>query len=699
MDEALALCSGPAGMTATALEPTLVLRLNHDDVETILRHDTVVRRLLAWRLLERLAAEGDGQPLAAAVHRRTKRPYQIFGPLGDHQDRDGAPGVPRAFFLARNLAEGGRLCVLYDRAGAWHEITAWRPATLLDLMETYGNVPEAVAVAWLAELCVALDYWHRRGIVYTRSQDLTPGTIYLDEEGHVSVTAASSPTTRGAGPAGGRGSLPVPSRTAARGPVGPAADVSALARLTADLVGWQAHEDATAPISAPLRDLLLWATNPQAAARPSTLAEFARAVAKLPLMARWERARKRPASDSGLQVAIIRPRTGGGSGRLRLALATLAVVLVLLGVAIQGFLWLEGGHSGSRTAAPAARGTSVAVQALHVHPQRTGPARLAIQRAMPPAAYTGRTRAGAPSPLRQVTGRLYALAAGCRGPASLAVVRGTGRLLASGLSDAAALRVAGSIQRPAALMEGQCPAAAGQSHILALRLHRLQQQRVAAVARAEARRRGQVARQRAAAALQTEARRLRAQLDQPGLCRTMDRALAAATTERVIREATASTQAGYMDMGAVVLLVQQVSSLSPCGGSAAAQAAGMQQLGRAVDMLVRVARLSRALDTSLRQGGSAAPTATPALPLDAGGIAPRHAPQRAAPPAAVPDGRYVVVPGDSLWSIAQQHYHNGFAWVFIWAANKYHTVAPGQTLSSPDIVVPGWRLTVSRRLP
>ncbi len=50
--------------------------------------------------------------------------------------------------------------------------------------------------------------------------------------------------------------------------------------------------------------------------------------------------------------------------------------------------------------------------------------------------------------------------------------------------------------------------------------------------------------------------------------------------------------------------------------------------------------------------------------------------------------------GDSLWEIAEDQYGNGADWSKIWDANRGERQADGRTLSDPDVIQPGWNLTV-----
>lgn len=58
------------------------------------------------------------------------------------------------------------------------------------------------------------------------------------------------------------------------------------------------------------------------------------------------------------------------------------------------------------------------------------------------------------------------------------------------------------------------------------------------------------------------------------------------------------------------------------------------------------------------------------------------------------DAQVEVHAGDSLWGIAEDQYGDGADWSKIWEANKGEQQADGRTLSDPDVIQPGWNLTV-----
>ena len=50
-------------------------------------------------------------------------------------------------------------------------------------------------------------------------------------------------------------------------------------------------------------------------------------------------------------------------------------------------------------------------------------------------------------------------------------------------------------------------------------------------------------------------------------------------------------------------------------------------------------------------------------------------------------GTHTVVPGDTLWDLAQRYYRDPFQWRLIWDANKAQ-------VSDPNLILPGWVLTI-----
>ncbi|MGH9026967.1 MAG: LysM peptidoglycan-binding domain-containing protein [Acidimicrobiia bacterium] len=89
---------------------------------------------------------------------------------------------------------------------------------------------------------------------------------------------------------------------------------------------------------------------------------------------------------------------------------------------------------------------------------------------------------------------------------------------------------------------------------------------------------------------------------------------------------------------------------------------------------------------ALQPGGALLPGWVLVLPSDAT-IDP--------PPPAVPDAGVVTVqPGDSLWAIAARTLGDPHRWPEIDALNRGRPQPDGQTLTDPDLILPGWQLAV-----
>ncbi|MFB8177686.1 BTAD domain-containing putative transcriptional regulator [Streptomyces sp. NPDC055966] len=72
-------------------------------------------------------------------------------------------------------------------------------------------------------------------------------------------------------------------------------------------------------------------------------------------------------------------------------------------------------------------------------------------------------------------------------------------------------------------------------------------------------------------------------------------------------------------------------------------------------------------------------------------------PARAAPPGETETVRhieYTVIEGDTLWDIAHAHMGDGLTWPRIYALNKHRVQSDGARLTDPDLIRPGWHLTI-----
>ena len=67
----------------------------------------------------------------------------------------------------------------------------------------------------------------------------------------------------------------------------------------------------------------------------------------------------------------------------------------------------------------------------------------------------------------------------------------------------------------------------------------------------------------------------------------------------------------------------------------------------------------------------------------------------AAAPAVQPElPTYTVQPRDTLWDIAEKHLSDPMRWGEIWNLNRDHQQVDGRTFTNPDLICPGWKLTL-----
>lgn len=81
------------------------------------------------------------------------------------------------------------------------------------------------------------------------------------------------------------------------------------------------------------------------------------------------------------------------------------------------------------------------------------------------------------------------------------------------------------------------------------------------------------------------------------------------------------------------------------------------------------------------------------LPPDAAGLTPSPPVEPTAPVQPSPS-EVVVEPGDSLWKLAEEHLGNGERYTEIYAANAGKPQTDGTTLTDPNLIEPGWHLTI-----
>ncbi len=84
-----------------------------------------------------------------------------------------------------------------------------------------------------------------------------------------------------------------------------------------------------------------------------------------------------------------------------------------------------------------------------------------------------------------------------------------------------------------------------------------------------------------------------------------------------------------------------------------------------------------------------AASSSAAVPLDANTAAPAST-----APTSTKDEQHVVKPSDTLWGIAQAEYGDGSRYPEIFEASHATTQADGHHLSNPDLILPGWKVTV-----
>jgi nucleoid-associated protein YgaU len=95
----------------------------------------------------------------------------------------------------------------------------------------------------------------------------------------------------------------------------------------------------------------------------------------------------------------------------------------------------------------------------------------------------------------------------------------------------------------------------------------------------------------------------------------------------------------------------------------------------------------------LPQSTRGGPVPLAVLPLAPSVVVPPPRPPTAGPLASV----YVVRPGDTLWSIAARALGDPFRWQALWRLNAARRMNDGARFVDPDLIRPGWRLTLPGR--
>lgn len=103
-------------------------------------------------------------------------------------------------------------------------------------------------------------------------------------------------------------------------------------------------------------------------------------------------------------------------------------------------------------------------------------------------------------------------------------------------------------------------------------------------------------------------------------------------------------------------------------------------------------------DTAPSAAATTAPVAAPTPIVDAAAVTTETPAPAAESPAAAAattqDVQRTIQPGDTLWGIAEEAYGSGDRYPEIFEASNDAVQADGQQLSDPDMILPGWEITV-----
>ncbi|UZJ33478.1 LysM peptidoglycan-binding domain-containing protein [Streptomyces endophytica] len=100
------------------------------------------------------------------------------------------------------------------------------------------------------------------------------------------------------------------------------------------------------------------------------------------------------------------------------------------------------------------------------------------------------------------------------------------------------------------------------------------------------------------------------------------------------------------------------------------------------------------LDPSTGQNVAARVTAAPRFAEDTEASVHLSHSEREAGAAATRHFEYVVKEGDTLWDVAHAHLGDALKWPRIYALNKDRVQPDGSLLTDPDLLKPGWQLTI-----